>query len=93
MKKMLVVLVVVCIPCLAVVSGTSYRLGVKRRSALNILEQGKIIREQFDEGFGNNEDNFGGWYVVIYQSVPYKCSVLELYVRISATCFHMRIFD
>ena len=91
MKKILLILIAVCIPQLAMSEEPVTVWG--GASALNILEQGKIIREQFDEGFGNNEDNFGGWYVVIYQSVPYKCSVLELNARISATCFNMPIID
>jgi hypothetical protein len=87
MKKILLILIAVCIPHLAMSEEPVTVWGGAK--AFNILEQGKIIREQFDEGFGDNEDNFNRWYVVIYQSVPYKCSVMELNSRLSATCFNM----
>lgn len=91
MKKMLLILIAVCIPHLAMSEEPVTIWGGAK--ALNILEQGKIIREQHTERFDVNEDNFDKWYVVIYQSVPYKCSVLELNARISATCFNMPSID
>ena len=91
MKKILLILIAVCIPQLAM--SAELRTVLSETKALSILEQGKIIREQHTERFDVNEDDFDKWYVVIYQSVPYKCSVLGLNARISATCFNMPSID
>ena len=91
MKKILLILIAVCIPQLAM--SAELRTVLSGAKALSILEQGKIIREQHTERFDVNEDNFDKWYVVIYQSVPYKCSVMELNSRLSATCFNMPSID
>ena len=87
MKKILLILIAVCIPQLAM--SAELRTVLSETKALSILEQGKIIREQHTERFDVNEDNFDKWYVVIYQSVPYNCSVMELNSKILATCFTM----
>jgi|TARA_B110000003_G_C16205384_1_gene361131 hypothetical protein len=91
MKKILLILIAVCIPHLAMSEEPVTVWGGAK--AFNILEQGKIIREQHTERFDDNEDNFVRWYVVIYQSVPYKCSVMELNYKIRATCFNMPSLD
>ena len=91
MKKILLILIAVCIPHLAMSEEPVTVWGGAK--ALNILEQGKIIRESIGEMLGHNQDNWNRWYVVIYQSVPYKCSVMELNSRISATCFNMPSID
>lgn len=87
MKKILLILIAVCIPQLAM--SAELRTVLSETKALSILEQGKIIREQHTERFDVNEDNFDKWYVVIYQSVPYRCSVMELNSKILATCYTM----
>jgi hypothetical protein len=87
MKKILLILIAVCIPQLAM--SAELRTVLSETKALSILEQGKIIREQHTERFDVNEDDFDKWYVVIYQSVPYRCSVMELNSKILATCYTM----
>ena len=87
MKKILLILIAVCIPQLAM--SAELRTVLSETKALSILEQGKIIREQHTKRFDVNEDDFDKWYVVIYQSVPYRCSVMELNSKILATCYTM----
>ena len=87
MKKILLILIAVCIPQLAM--SAELRTVLSETKALSILEQGKIIREQHTDRFDVNEDDFNKWYVVIYQSVPYRCSVMELNSKILATCYTM----
>ena len=87
MKKILLILIAVCIPQLAM--SAELRTVLSETKALRILVQGKIIREQHTERFDVNEDDFDKWYVVIYQSVPYRCSVMELNSKILASCYTM----
>ena len=85
MKKLLMVLAVLCIPQVVMADQ------VKRTHAVKILEQGKILNEVKLTIHGEEYGNFNKVYTVLFKGEPYQCNVIKSsLIAIMPSCVKLR---
>ena len=82
MKKILLILIAVCIPCMTVASDTLF----EGKEAIKILGDGTILNERSIKEMSGPFANYHKKFSIAYKSQIYACEVLQYDLKVKAFC-------
>jgi len=82
MKKILLILIAVCIPCMTVASETQF----EGKEAIKVLSNGIIINERSIKEMSGPFANYHKKFSIAYKSQIYACEVLQYDLKVKAFC-------